>query len=102
MWRVRGYRERGWSLRCGFTLLERKYGSVNVRRHVANRLLSPETSGNALASHRALPMDLADLLESTLARRVELVTREALSPFIGPRVLADAEDILRAEVAPHL
>ena len=38
---------------------------------------------------------LAELLERCLSRRVELVTTEALSPFIGPRILAEAEDVLR-------
>jgi hypothetical protein len=39
---------------------------------------------------------LAELLESRLHRRVELVTLEALSPYLGPSILADAEDVLRA------
>ena len=39
---------------------------------------------------------LAELLEARLGRRVELVTTEALSPFIGPRILAEAQDVLRA------
>ena len=39
---------------------------------------------------------LAELLELRLGRRVELVTPEALSPFLGPRILAEAEDVLRA------
>jgi uncharacterized protein len=39
---------------------------------------------------------LSDLLEEQLSRRVEVVTTEALSPFIGPRILAEAEDVLRA------
>lgn len=39
---------------------------------------------------------LSDLLEARLSRRVELVTTEALSPFIGPRILAEAQDVLRA------
>ena len=39
---------------------------------------------------------LTDLLEARLGRRVELVTTEALSPFIGPRILAEAHDVLRA------
>jgi len=41
-------------------------------------------------------MALSDLLESLLQQRVELVTSEALSPFIGPRILAEAQDVLRA------
>lgn len=41
-------------------------------------------------------LDLAELLESLLGHRVELVTTEALSPHIGPRILAEAEDVLRA------
>ncbi len=39
---------------------------------------------------------LSDLLERLMDRRVELVTTEALSPFIGPRILTEAEDVLRA------
>ena len=39
---------------------------------------------------------LSELLKRHLGRRVELVTTEALSPFIGPRILAEAEDVLRA------
>jgi uncharacterized protein len=38
---------------------------------------------------------LSELLERYLGRRVELVTTEALSPWIGPRILAEAEDVLR-------
>ena len=41
-------------------------------------------------------MALADLLESVLERSVELVTTEALSPYIGPHILAEAADVLRA------
>lgn len=39
---------------------------------------------------------LSELLEAQLGRPVELVTVEALSPFIGPRILAEAQDVLRA------
>jgi predicted nucleotidyltransferase len=39
---------------------------------------------------------LAEELEGLLGRPVELVTPEALSPFIGPRIRAEAEDVLRA------
>ena len=41
-------------------------------------------------------MALADLLEDTLERRVEAITTESLSPFIGPHILAEATDVLRA------
>jgi uncharacterized protein len=41
-------------------------------------------------------MALADLLEEALERRVEIVTTEALSPYIGPHILAEARDVLRA------
>ena len=41
-------------------------------------------------------MALSDLLERLLGCRVELVTLEALSPFIGPHILAEAADVLRA------
>ena len=38
---------------------------------------------------------VSELLERRLSRRVELVSTDALSPFIGPRILAEAEDVLR-------
>jgi predicted nucleotidyltransferase len=41
-------------------------------------------------------MALSDLLERLLGHPVELVTLEALSPFIGPHILAEATDVLRA------
>ena len=39
---------------------------------------------------------LSDLLETLLGHPVELVTTEALSPFLGPHILAEASDVLRA------
>jgi uncharacterized protein len=39
---------------------------------------------------------LSELLERRLGHRVELVTVEALSPFLGPHILAEAKDVLRA------
>ena len=39
---------------------------------------------------------LSELLEQLLGRPVELVTTEALSPYIGPHILAEAADVLRA------
>ena len=39
---------------------------------------------------------LSELLEKRLGRRVDLVTTEALSPFIGPHILAEAKEVLRA------
>jgi uncharacterized protein len=39
---------------------------------------------------------LSDLLEHLLGRHVDLVTTEALSPYIGPHILAEAEDVVRA------
>jgi len=41
-------------------------------------------------------LSLSELLEERLGRRVEVVTTEALSPFLGPRILAEAFDVLRA------
>jgi predicted nucleotidyltransferase len=41
-------------------------------------------------------VQLGELLEERLGQRVELVTTESLSPFIGPRILTDAQDVLRA------
>ena len=39
---------------------------------------------------------LSELLEARFDCRVELVTTEALSPFLGPRILAEAHEVLRA------
>jgi uncharacterized protein len=39
---------------------------------------------------------LYDLLEELLPSRVELITTEALSPFIGPHILAEATDVIPA------
>lgn len=41
-------------------------------------------------------MSLAFLLEEKLERHVELVTPEGLSPYIGPYILREAEDVLTA------
>ena len=41
-------------------------------------------------------MQLAFLLEDVLQRRVELVTLEALSPYIGPYILKEVEDVALA------
>jgi len=41
-------------------------------------------------------MELAFLLEELTGRRVELVTTESLSPYIGPHILREAVDVLRA------
>jgi len=39
---------------------------------------------------------LGDLLENALGRRVELITTTALSPYVGPHILKEAEDVIRA------
>ena len=36
-------------------------------------------------------MGLGDFLEGLFGRKVELVTMESLSPYIGPRILAEVE-----------
>lgn len=41
-------------------------------------------------------LELSELLERLLQRRVEVVTTEGLSPYIGPHILAEAEDVVRA------
>lgn len=41
-------------------------------------------------------LELSELLEKHLGQRVELVTTEALSPFIGPHILSEAQDVIRA------
>ena len=40
---------------------------------------------------------ICDLLEDTLQRHVDVVTPESLSPFIGPRILHEAENVLSAD-----
>ncbi|MBN1447292.1 MAG: nucleotidyltransferase domain-containing protein [Bacteroidetes bacterium] len=39
---------------------------------------------------------LSVLLETAFGRQVELLTTESLSPFIGPHILSEARDVLRA------
>ena len=39
-------------------------------------------------------LELCELLERVLQRHVEVVTTEALSPYIGPHILAEAEDVV--------
>lgn len=39
---------------------------------------------------------LWELLEGVLHRPVDVVTAEGLSPYIGPHILAEAQDVLRA------
>jgi predicted nucleotidyltransferase len=39
---------------------------------------------------------LSELLEALFGRAVELVTLESLSPFLGPRILQEAQDVIRA------
>jgi len=41
-------------------------------------------------------LELAELLEDALGRPVELVTVESLSSILGPKILAEARDVLRA------
>jgi uncharacterized protein len=41
-------------------------------------------------------MGLALFLEDLLEHRVELLTPESLSPYIGPHILRAAKDVLRA------
>lgn len=62
--------------------------------------LSDRTSFNTpFSTYQFLPgeksfdhfMAVAFLLEDDLGRSVELVTREALSPHLGPRILKDVE-----------
>lgn len=41
-------------------------------------------------------LSVCDLLESSLGRKVDLLTPESLSPHIGPRILAEAQDVFSA------
>lgn len=38
-------------------------------------------------------MDVSQLLEHILGRRVDLVTRESLSPYIGPHILKEVRHV---------
>jgi uncharacterized protein len=38
-------------------------------------------------------IEIVFVIEELLGRRVELVTREGLSPYIGPRILREIEDV---------
>ena len=42
-------------------------------------------------------MGLAEFLETLLEHRVELLTTESLSPFFGPHILAEAENVVVAD-----
>jgi predicted nucleotidyltransferase len=44
----------------------------------------------------ARSLEVAELLETVLGRSVELVTLESLSPILAPKILADAQDVIRA------
>lgn len=39
-------------------------------------------------------MNLGYFLEDLLGRKVELVTRESLSPYIGPHILKEVQDVV--------
>lgn len=41
-------------------------------------------------------MELCFLLEELIGHRIELVTTESLSPYLGPHILREAEDVLLA------
>jgi uncharacterized protein len=40
---------------------------------------------------------LTELLEEVMGRRVDVVTKEGLSPYFGPRILAEVTEVLRGE-----
>jgi hypothetical protein len=41
-------------------------------------------------------LELSELLEELLQRPVEVITIESLSPYIGPHIIAEAVDVIRA------
>jgi len=41
-------------------------------------------------------MEVSFFLESLLGRKVELVTPSSMSPFLGPSIMSEAEDVLAA------
>ena len=73
-----------------------RFGSVARNQALVDSdvdLLVQFAAGTKTYSH--FP-SLSELLEARLGRRVELVTMEAPSPFLGQQIPAEAEDILRA------
>ncbi len=72
------------------------FGSVqrNVARPDSDVDVLVEFQAGEKSSDRLL--SLGELLEKTLERPVELVTLESLSPFHGPHILAEAQDVIRA------
>ena len=56
-------------------------------------LLVPFAPGARTHAHFFAP---SELLEAPPGRHVELVILEALSPFLGPRILAETHDVLPA------
>ena len=86
--------------------VEAQIRSLGVRRlavfgSVARGTAMPDSDADVLVQFVAGAktfdrfMALSELLEDRLGRRVELVTTEALSPYLGPRILAEARDVLR-------
>ena len=65
---------------------------------VEGRLWLPAVpfAGHVAVAKSMLSTFGSDLLEANLGRRIELVTTEALSPFIGSHILAEAQDFIRA------
>jgi predicted nucleotidyltransferase len=87
------------------TAVEAEIRSLGVRRlpvfgSVARGTVTPDSDADVLVQFATGAktfnrfMALSDLLEDRLGRRVELVTTEALSPYLGPRILAEARDAL--------
>ena len=88
------------------TAVEAEIRSLGVRRlavfgSVARGTATPESDADVLVQFATGAktfdrfMALSELLEDRLGRPVELVTTEALSPYLGPRILAEARDVLR-------
>ena len=88
------------------TAVEADIRSLGVRRlavfgSVVRGAVTPDSDADVLVQFATGAktfdrfMALSELLEDRLGRRVELVTTEALSPHLGPRILAEARDVLR-------
>lgn len=89
-------------------------GVVGLRTRAARlwdgrRIRHPAIHHNKIAPNRGRPpssclgtrhhhtfesfMDVSLLLEDVLGRNVDLVTRESLSPYIGPHILREVERV---------
>jgi uncharacterized protein len=89
-------REAGPALRALGVVRLRLFGSFvrDEARADSDVDLLVDFAPGALRLERVLTA--ADALEARLRRRVEFITPDALSPYLGPHILQEAEDVVLA------